>query len=261
MRSSPVAFALIDPTTHIYVDANDHYAALFGLRASELKGKSIFDVYDPETAKAIVSLHDAFARGTIETVRGQGQGRLVDGRVIERRGWERRIEGISEGPMVVTTSVDATTNDTVVDDQQWVARAPHLFGPTRGDSSATPEQVFGDRAEQLQQHLFRIDLELRAAGLRPALAPTHNPDLARRVAELSERQREIVSRLLVGERVPEIARAIFLSANTVRNHLTAVFRKFGVHSQVELLAALNSQSESPGPDRIDAAHQTKAPLA
>ena len=56
--------------------------------------------------------------------------------------------------------------------------------------------------------------------------------------DLSSRQWEIVTRLRRGERVPGIARAMYLSQSTVRNHLTAVFRKFGVHSQEELLAVL-----------------------
>jgi DNA-binding CsgD family transcriptional regulator len=54
----------------------------------------------------------------------------------------------------------------------------------------------------------------------------------------STRQSEILTRLLRGERVPDIANALYLSPSTVRNHLTAIYRKFGVHSQPELLAKL-----------------------
>ena len=57
-------------------------------------------------------------------------------------------------------------------------------------------------------------------------------------AELSARQSEIVARLVSGERVPDFARSMSLSAATVRNHLSAIYRKVGVHSQTELLAAL-----------------------
>jgi len=63
-------------------------------------------------------------------------------------------------------------------------------------------------------------------------------------SELSTRQTEIVSRLVAGERVPQISAAMFLSQSTVRNHLAAIYKKFGVHSQGELLAALLRASAS-----------------
>ena len=55
---------------------------------------------------------------------------------------------------------------------------------------------------------------------------------------LSTRQWEIVTRLLRGERVKEIAAELFLSPSTVRNHLGTIYKKFGVHSQTELMASL-----------------------
>ena len=55
------------------------------------------------------------------------------------------------------------------------------------------------------------------------------------LAELSPRQWEVLRRLLQGERVPGIAKGLFVSASTVRNHLTAIFAKLGVHSQEELI--------------------------
>ncbi len=63
--------------------------------------------------------------------------------------------------------------------------------------------------------------------------------------ELSARQTEIVARLIWGERVPEIAKSMYLSPSTVRNHLVAIYRKVGVHSQAELLAALLRASSAP----------------
>jgi len=56
------------------------------------------------------------------------------------------------------------------------------------------------------------------------------------MTELSARQWEVVSRLVRGERVVTIAAEMYLSQSTVRNHLSAIFRKVGVHSQQELLA-------------------------
>lgn len=243
MRTSRFPFALIDPHSHVFVNANQHYAGLFGLEASALKDLSLFSLYGPETAEAVATLHAGFADGRLDVVRGQGLMDLADGRVIELQGWERRMEGISQRALIVTSAVEATNEESVADDNYWVAQAPHLFGSLSVDSSMAPELFTSDRTQQLELHLRRIDFELRAAGLLPVADRTNDPDLDRRLADLSSRQREIVSRLLAGERVPEIARAIFLSQNTVRNHLTAVFRKFGVHSQVELLAVIKGQRE------------------
>ena len=38
-----------------------------------------------------------------------------------------------------------------------------------------------------------------------------------------------------------IARVMFISQSTVRNHLSAIFERFGVHSKAELLALLQGQ--------------------
>jgi PAS domain S-box-containing protein len=87
----------------------------------------------------------------------------------------------------------------------------------------------------LDEYVRHAALEARAVQTLDAL-----PALARlpQGSELSARQTEIVARLVAGERPPEIARSMFLSPSTVRNHLASVYRKFGVHSQAELLAAL-----------------------
>jgi DNA-binding NarL/FixJ family response regulator len=79
-------------------------------------------------------------------------------------------------------------------------------------------------------------MEVQASGiLRPS---PRMPDPGRhpRVRDLSARQAEVLRRLLHGDRVPKIASDLFLSPSTVRNHLAAIFRAFGVHSQPDLLA-------------------------
>lgn len=55
-----------------------------------------------------------------------------------------------------------------------------------------------------------------------------------RLAVLTPREREVLVRLLGGDRVRTIARALYLSESTVRGHLSAAFRKLGVRSQIEL---------------------------
>ena len=73
--------------------------------------------------------------------------------------------------------------------------------------------------------------------LTPTSAPSFGDRLlaSGRVGELSPRRREVLERLVRGERVPTIASEMFLSRSTVRNHLSAIFRQFGVHSQEQLL--------------------------
>jgi DNA-binding CsgD family transcriptional regulator/PAS domain-containing protein len=91
-----------------------------------------------------------------------------------------------------------------------------------------------DRVAELELHLRRIGAEVRAAGvLGAASAPLlqDHPELG----QLSARQWEILNRLVDGQRVPTIANELFISQSTVRNHLSMIYRRFGVHSQVELL--------------------------
>lgn len=52
---------------------------------------------------------------------------------------------------------------------------------------------------------------------------------------LSEREAQVVRLLLSGIRVPLIARQLHLSPSTVRNQLSAIYRKLGVSSQQELI--------------------------
>jgi DNA-binding CsgD family transcriptional regulator len=60
------------------------------------------------------------------------------------------------------------------------------------------------------------------------------------LSRLTTREFEVVTRLLDGQRPPAIARALFLSQSTVRNHLGSVFAKYGVTSQQQLLDLLRS---------------------
>jgi EAL domain-containing protein (putative c-di-GMP-specific phosphodiesterase class I)/DNA-binding NarL/FixJ family response regulator len=66
-------------------------------------------------------------------------------------------------------------------------------------------------------------------------------DLMSESEKLSTRQLEVLRRLLAGERVPSIARALYLSQSTVRNHLSVIFQRLGVHSQEELIQLLRSK--------------------
>ena len=61
---------------------------------------------------------------------------------------------------------------------------------------------------------------------------------------LTPRELEVVRLLLANGRVVSIAEELGVSPYTVRNHLRSIYRKLGVHSQVELIREL-SQHRSP----------------
>lgn len=100
------------------------------------------------------------------------------------------------------------------------------------------------RVAELEQHLLHIGAEVRAAGVAldgDGLPEERNPRRTGPLDGLTSRQWEIVDALLEGKRVPRIARDLFLSQSTVRNHLAALFRRFGVHSQPELIERLRGE--------------------
>lgn len=85
--------------------------------------------------------------------------------------------------------------------------------------------------------ITRLSRGIRGAMTSQAVAsaPTLSNGALR---QLSSRELEIVTRLVSGDRVPSIARQLFLSEGTIRNHLSTVFGKLGVGSQQELIDLL-----------------------
>jgi PAS domain S-box-containing protein len=97
----------------------------------------------------------------------------------------------------------------------------------------------------LRPRLERIALELQSIGLTADVAgqaalPLEHPDLG----SLSDREREVLAHLVIGERVPAIAEGLHISPHTVRNHLKSVYRQLGVGSQSELIEFVKSLSEA-----------------
>jgi DNA-binding CsgD family transcriptional regulator len=98
------------------------------------------------------------------------------------------------------------------------------------------------RAQELERRMWRVALEIKAAGLlRDAGEVAASFDGLLNGAGFTSRQWEILNLLRRGTRAPAIARVLHLSQSTVRNHLSAIFRKLGVHSQDELLAVLRGE--------------------
>jgi DNA-binding CsgD family transcriptional regulator len=92
----------------------------------------------------------------------------------------------------------------------------------------------------------RLGRGIRGAITSPAAVSPLRSDID--LGRLSGREFEIVTRLLAGDRVSSIAKLLFLSEGTVRNHLSSVFGKLGVGSQQELIELLRV-APAERPDR------------
>jgi len=76
----------------------------------------------------------------------------------------------------------------------------------------------------------------------PALAE------APQLGELTSRELAVLTRLIDGQRVSGIAADLFVSPSTVRNHLSSIYTKLGVHGQVDLIRLLRREPARPVDD-------------
>jgi DNA-binding CsgD family transcriptional regulator len=130
-----------------------------------------------------------------------------------------------------------------------------LFAPVGAESHEIAFAVVGApglepaqtiRVAELVLYLRRIGAEVRASGVLNEFGDPSAPNDLPQLGELTSRQWEILNRILRGERAATIAHALYLSPSTVRNHLSVIFRKFEVHSQVELIQKIRPLPESYG---------------
>jgi DNA-binding NarL/FixJ family response regulator len=73
-----------------------------------------------------------------------------------------------------------------------------------------------------------------ATPLDPALAQVAANAKPRERAQLSQREREIIVLIAQGYKNKEIAEKMFITEQTVKNHLHNVFDKLGVSDRLEL---------------------------
>ena len=92
-------------------------------------------------------------------------------------------------------------------------------------------------AAQLLELAARCEMDGSAPRRLPPLAPGEMKPRLKSIG-LSEREAEVVAALLKGLRNAEIARELFITEWTVKDHLKHVFAKLGVRSRGGLLRAL-----------------------
>jgi DNA-binding NarL/FixJ family response regulator len=83
----------------------------------------------------------------------------------------------------------------------------------------------------------------RYAGVRPS------PQEARRLDELTEREREVLRLIARGRSNAEIADELYVGAETVKSHVKAVLLKLGVRDRTQaVIAAYETGFVTPGED-------------
>ncbi|WP_448951334.1 helix-turn-helix domain-containing protein [Labrys neptuniae] len=113
------------------------------------------------------------------------------------------------------------------------------FGP--GDLAVA--EAVSDATRLVLERLFQTwRLEERGRGQVGGLGTqaghhgAQNPLPGLRLSQLSARERQIAGLLINGGCAKSISRSLSISSGTVRNHIKKVYRKLGIHSQVELMA-------------------------
>lgn len=94
----------------------------------------------------------------------------------------------------------------------------------------------------LEMGMRRIAREVEAARASLLSRRRSGSSVGEVMQDLSERQAQIVERLLLGRRSGAIAAELGISSSTVRNHLSQLFRKVDVSSQAELVELLRNSS-------------------
>ena len=187
---------------------------MLGYQTEEVVGSPLLGVLNPSDVPAFFAAV-SHARIGHHTVRVRVRIRTKSG------GWE---------PM---TAMLATLSDDY---------PPALaFAMVRSDDAATiaPEPR-GSGRSSVDAQVQQLTHELRVAGM------IHNldrlPDMSRypALSRLTAREWEILPLLMDDERVPSIAAELYVTQSTVRNHLSSVFSKLGVHSQADLLRQLRT---------------------
>jgi DNA-binding CsgD family transcriptional regulator len=157
---------------------------------------------------------------------------IRDGQLQEWKWRSWLYEPTGEGYWDVATGIAL---ETATRRRLGFVRYPSIQDPARSPSiDCSPRDTLPDATSVT----VSLTVELAAAW-----ASGWNGVAAR--MDLSERQRYILTRLLRGERAPAIAKTLYLSPSTVRNHLSAIYRKFGVKSHAELIDALIDRPVGP----------------
>ncbi len=59
--------------------------------------------------------------------------------------------------------------------------------------------------------------------------------------KITRREKEIISELMKGRNVPQIAKSLYISTHTVETHKKNIFKKLNVHNSIDLIKLINEK--------------------
>jgi DNA-binding CsgD family transcriptional regulator len=207
---SPHAVVIGTTDANLVIDrVSSDTGPLFGREPAELIGQPIFKIVQQDN---LVGLMWALAQAT-----------------SERKGvsLQARINGAAGGQPLCEMLL-----------------APLVPPPTVAFALVPTERAEGSPSLDVEQLLWQMRRGIEAVCTSCDIANAQLPALS----QLSSREIEVVARLFAGQRVPAIAKALFVSQSTVRNHLSSVFRKLNVRSQQELIDLLVFRKDATSSD-------------
>ena len=117
---------------------------------------------------------------------------------------------------------------------RWINLSTLTF-PANGDASKLILHSFRDvtrkkQSEQLISHILNAAEDLQNGGSSRVPSPPAN---GQPVADLTNRELEVLSLLAHGSSTDDIARSLSISPSTARNHIRNILQKLQVHSRLE----------------------------
>lgn len=199
--------------------ANDRMLEWLGYRAEEIDGQDVLMFIPQELRDAAEDgmqlVHEGDERVLIGVLRRK------DGRTFPVVNAPHVLRG-EDGEILAVVAVCMDLGD--------VQTARRLGSTPTAGIAASLERIAGE----LQT------LSLFTSSTPMSTFPHGHPELD----ALSTREREILMELLAGIRVPAIAKKLFISPHTVRNHLKSMYRKLDVSDQAGLIERIRELASS-----------------
>lgn len=137
-----------------------------------------------------------------------------------------RLSGFPNAPVVVGIADRADTQALL----ELVQAGIGGYLLANQGAAGLPEAIRACRAG-----LFVIDAEVMSevAGHSTAYRYVPSPDELKRARSLSERELEVLGRIARGQSTAQVAKELFISPKTVRNHLSHIMQKLGVRDRTQ----------------------------